>query len=79
MKTVRKLGRDLAPGDVIIPWSERTAIIESITPYRGAYEKDPAWQGATIASFARHSQFGARDMLIFPDETYDVVTEDSND
>lgn len=57
------LGADLRPGDIIIPWYEKTAVITAIEPYAGplaGHFRD----GAAVCKFQVGGDFGAKSMLI---------------
>jgi len=64
-------GRDLRPGDVIIPWYERTATITRLRPYTGPLAHLFP-HGARLADFADGCEFRCSGMTIDNDEIYTV-------
>ena len=70
---VKKLGSDLKPGDVMIPWFDKRAIIGIVKPYKGRLDHLFP-NGASVAFFKPHSDFIGR-MTIDHGEYYKVVEE----
>lgn len=69
------LGKDLKPGDVILPWWSRTAVIVSFKDYNGPLVKYFRG-GARIATFHETSEFKAKGMTISNDDYYERVLYD---